>query len=241
MTTAISIEDVAFAYGKTPILHDISLDVRAGRCMGIIGESGSGKSTLAKLILGLLKPSAGRIAFAQAGGAQMVFQDPTSCLNPMWSVWRAIAEGALLAGMRKSDAKEKALALMDKVKLDRTLADRKPLALSGGQRQRVGIARALCVAPSVLVLDEPTSALDLTVQAAVLDLLLELQDTVELTYVFITHDIDVVRHMAHDIAVMRKGQIVETGTTESVLSNPSQDYTRTLLESAPTRALGLIP
>jgi len=225
-------------------LKDVSLSAGAGECLGIIGESGSGKSTLARVITGMLAPSDGEVRIAGERVSrrrsadllrrvQMVFQDPYSSLNPVWPVWKCIAEGLLIRGEPASSARARAEALMQRVALDPALASNRPHALSGGQRQRAAIARALAVDPDILVLDEPTSALDLTVQAGILNLLLELQETRGLTYILISHDIDVIAHLAHRICVMRAGEVIECGVTAELLAAPAEAYTRALIDASP--------
>lgn len=254
MTPAVELKNVSYAYGARASLfskgtshiavNNVSCRAMPGRCIGIIGESGSGKSTLARLIMGIHRPSTGKILIDGANAEdigraelsrriQMVFQNPNASLDPAWPIWRSIAEGLLISGAPRREAREQALALMESISLDASLADRRPHALSGGQRQRVAIARALAVGPSTLVLDEPTSALDLTVQAGFLNLLLDLQEKQALTYILITHDIDVIRHLAHETYVMYRGEILEHGPTADLLSSPRHAYTQTLVDASP--------
>jgi oligopeptide/dipeptide ABC transporter ATP-binding protein len=226
----------------------VSLDLAAGETLAIVGESGSGKSTLARTILRLEPASGGQVRFqgqdvfqlsrrplrALRRKMQIVFQDPSSALNPRMTAGSAIAEG--LAIHRLAPATEfpaRVEALMTEVGLDPSAARRFPSEFSGGQRQRIGIARALAVDPSLLVLDEPVSALDVSVQAQVLSLLLDLQQRRGLAYLFIAHDLAVVRQMAHRVAVMYLGRILETGPTERVLSRPRHPYTEALVSAAP--------
>lgn len=217
-------------------LNGLDLNIMRGETLGIVGESGCGKSTLAQLLIGLLKPSSGELLHdrASGGGMQMVFQDPQSSLDPRLPVWRIITEPVYVR-QRSGAAQRKALAaeLARQVGLRPETLDRLPHEFSGGQRQRISIARALSSAPDIIVLDEPTSALDISVQAQILNLLVELQRQRNLTYVLISHNVAVVRHMSDRVAVMYLGQIVELGRSEQVLHRPQHPYTRLLLDSVP--------
>jgi oligopeptide/dipeptide ABC transporter ATP-binding protein len=213
-------------------VDDVSLEIRAGECVGLVGESGCGKSTLVRLVTRLLDPSGGRIAFEgrDIGGIpasrfaraperaliQMEFQDPTDSLNPRFTAFDTIA--AELAGM---------------VGLPEALLGRFPHQLSGGQKQRVGIARAIALEPKLLVLDEPTSALDVSVQAVILKLLDDLRRRLGISYLFVSHDLAVVRLVADRVIVMYLGRVVETGPVERVFASPGHPYTRALLASVP--------
>jgi peptide/nickel transport system ATP-binding protein len=217
-------------------LNGLDLNIMRGETLGIVGESGCGKSTLAQLLMGLLKPSSGELlpAGAFGRGMQMVFQDPQSSLDPRLSVWRIITEPVYVQ-QHSGVAQRKALAaeLALQVGLRPETLDRLPHEFSGGQRQRISIARALSSAPDIIVLDEPTSALDISVQAQILNLLVELQRRRNLTYVLISHNVAVVQHMSDRVAVMYLGQIVELGPSERVLRQPQHPYTRLLLDSVP--------
>ncbi len=226
----------------------VSLALDVGRTLALVGESGSGKTTVAKAVLGLAPVTAGTVRFegvhlgslrgrslrAFRHNAQIVFQDPFSSMNPKMPVGEIIKEGMRAQGAG-DDARmdERTAELLKLVGLDPGLMRRYPHEFSGGQRQRICIARALAVEPKLLICDEPTSALDVSVQAQILDLFRRLQETLGLSYLFITHDIAVVSYMAHDIAVMYRGRIVETGEAVALLDNPRHDYTRTLLSSVP--------
>jgi peptide/nickel transport system ATP-binding protein len=220
-------------------LNGVGLTVRRGETLGVVGESGCGKSTLAQVLTGLVRPSAGAVRVA--GGAsgdvrpvQIVFQDPNSSLDPRMRVWRVITEPVFLHRRSgRATLRELAARLAEQVGLRAEHIDRYAHEFSGGQRQRIAIARALASDPEVIILDEPTSALDVSVQAQILNLLLELQRSRGLTYVFISHDVSVIRHMADRVAVMYLGQIVELGAAEEVLGAPRHPYTRLLLESVP--------
>ena len=229
----------------------VSLRVYPGETLGIVGESGCGKSTVGRLILRIEEASGGRILFqgrdiAQANEAelrqyrrrvQIVFQDPYSSLNPRWKVGQIIGEPLELnlrsERMSRKDIRERVLHLMEKVGLLPDLYHRYPHQFSGGQRQRICIARALALQPEVIVCDEPVSALDVSIQSQVLNLLLELQQEFNLTYIFISHDLSVVEHISDRIAVMYLGRVVESATTDRIFSNPRHPYTRALLSSVP--------
>ncbi|MDM2742362.1 ABC transporter ATP-binding protein [Citrobacter sp. Cu096] len=218
-------------------LNGLDLQIRQGETLGIVGESGCGKSTLAQLLMGMLKPSKGnygRRGDKQHNGMQMVFQDPLSSLDPRLPVWRTITEPVWIQ-KRNPERERRMLAedLAQQVGIRPEYLDRLPHAFSGGQRQRIAIARALSSEPDVIVLDEPTSALDISVQAQILNLLVSLQARRNLTYVLISHNVSVVRHMSDRVAVMYLGQIVELGDAQQVLTQPAHPYTRLLLDSVP--------
>ena len=226
----------------------ISFELDSGKTLAIVGESGSGKTTIAKAILGLVPITAGSIQFQDMHSdslrgqslhrfrrdAQIVFQDPFSSMNPKMLVGEIIKEGMRAQGTGdEAYMNQRTAELLELVGLKPHLVRRYPHEFSGGQRQRICIARALAVNPKLLICDEPTSALDVSVQAQILDLFVQLQDNLSLSYLFITHDIAVVSYMAHDIAVMYQGRIVESGEAVSLLNNPQHDYTRRLLSSVP--------
>lgn len=221
-------------------LNGMDLQIRQGETLGIVGESGCGKSTLAQLLMGMLKPTQGQYIRSEAqqtgasSGMQMVFQDPLSSLDPRLPVWRIITEPVWIQ-KRSPERERRALAedLAQQVGIRPEYLDRLPHAFSGGQRQRIAIARALSSKPDVIVLDEPTSALDISVQAQILNLLVSLQARRKLTFVLISHNVSVIRHMSDRVAVMYLGQIVELGDAQQVLTHPAHPYTRLLLDSVP--------
>lgn len=229
-------------------VDDVSFRLRRGSTLAIAGESGSGKSTLARMMLGLLQPTSGAVTFdgqdiaaldrratlAFRRRVQPVFQNPYSSLDPMYSVFRAIEEPLRIHRIGDRRGRRAAVReLADQVALPSSLLDRRPRELSGGQRQRVAIARALALHPEVLVCDEAVSALDVVVQAQILDLLTELQAELDLSYVFISHDLAVIRQIADEVVVMRAGRVVEHAPTEELFTRPRHDYTRELLAAIP--------
>ncbi|MEW1740380.1 ABC transporter ATP-binding protein [Nocardia beijingensis] len=233
-------------------VDDVSFRLRRGSTTAIVGESGSGKTTVAQMVLGLLAPTSGTVtfdgadvtamdrkgAFAFRRRVQPIFQDPYGSLDPMYTIYRTIEEP--LRTHRIGTAREREVMvreLLDKVALPAGVLRRYPSELSGGQRQRVAVARALALRPEVVVCDEAVSALDVLVQAQILGLLNELQAELGLTYLFITHDLAVVRQIADDVLVMRRGKVVEAATTDEVFDHPEQEYTRKLLDAIPGRDL----
>jgi peptide/nickel transport system ATP-binding protein len=223
-------------------VDDVSLQVHPGETLCLVGESGCGKTSLLNAIVGLA-PYDGEVRYdgedarhlgGRRGEIQMVFQDPQGSLDPRWPAWRIVTEPAAAAArLSRQQRRERAADLFSRVDLEPAALDRLPHEFSGGQRQRLAIARALSVRPRLLVLDEPTSALDVSVQAQVLNLLVDLQDRDRLAYLFVSHDMGVVRHIADRIAIMQRGVIVETGEAASVIAQPRHPYTRTLLAAVP--------
>ncbi len=241
-----------FGFGSTQIkaLNDVSLALKAGSTLAVVGESGSGKSTLARCLLQLHPFDSGEVLFqgqdlAKLSGddlrgvrkyLQMVFQDPFASLNPRMKVSEIVGEGLLIHGLgNASEQKQKMLAMLEKVGLSADDAQKYPHQFSGGQRQRIGIARALVLEPKVVVCDEPVSALDVSVQAQILLLLKALQKEMHLSYIFISHDLRVVRHIADEILVMHQGKIVEQGAVADIYAAPQQAYTQQLLNAIPGR------
>jgi len=234
--------------GRLTAVDDVSFAVRTGTTTAVVGESGSGKTTVARMVLGLATPTAGEVRVggehvAEARGAQRrairramqpVFQDPYASLDPMFTVEHIVDEPLRVFGVGdRRERRSRVADLLDHVALPRDVAQRHPNELSGGQRQRVAIARALALDPRLVVCDEAVSALDVLVQDQILTLLGDLQRDLGLSYLFITHDLAVVRLVAHDVVVMQHGRLVETGAVDDVFERPSSDYTRELLAAIP--------
>ena len=236
-----------------PALKGVSIEIAAGESVGLVGESGSGKTTLGRCLVGLETPTSGAIRIdgiaaadfqtlgaqerqALRGKIQMVFQDPYSTLNPKHSVQRCLAEALRVADTLGEDARRRITQLLTEVGLPENYAPRRPASLSGGERQRVAIARSLAVSPRILVCDEPVSALDVSVQAQILNLFKRLQEELGLSYLFITHDLAVVRQVVSRVYVLYLGEIVEHGPTEQIMTSPQHPYTRRLIESIPRSA-----
>jgi oligopeptide/dipeptide ABC transporter ATP-binding protein len=228
-------------------VNDFSLTVNRGEIVGLIGESGSGKTTLARIMLGLSKATKGSIKISgvdmtRAGRRKIrgirskiavVFQDPAANLNPRQTVLGSIMRPLRINGVGRKEAQNRAVQAMELVKMDTRYLDSYPHQLSGGQQQRVAIARALVLRPEIMILDEPTSALDISVQAQILNLLLDLQQELNLTYLMVTHDINVIRYVSDKVAVMYMGRLVEYGDTDDVLAHAAHPYTRILMDAVP--------
>ncbi|WP_313548210.1 ATP-binding cassette domain-containing protein, partial [Corynebacterium sp.] len=229
-------------------VDDVSFDLRRGSTLALVGESGSGKSTVANMVLNLLEPTSGTISYEGTDVStlsskqlfdlrrkmQVVFQNPYGSLDPMYSIFKCIEEPLRLHKIGDRKSRENRVAeLLDMVAMPRSAMRRYPDELSGGQRQRIAIARALALNPEVIVLDEAVSALDVLVQNQIIQLMAELQRDLNLSYLFITHDLAVVRQTADDVVVMQKGAVVEQGTTDEIFDNPTQDYTKNLINSVP--------
>ncbi|WP_323991236.1 ATP-binding cassette domain-containing protein [Nguyenibacter sp. L1] len=243
MTPLLQVRALRVAYGAgpfwrrrpVPVVRDVSFDVGRGEIVGLIGESGSGKSTIARAIVGLAPVSGGEILLAGERGvaprrAQMIFQDPFASLDPRMTVGAQLAEILAIHGLAAPAARRsRVVALLERVGLSEAACDRLPRAFSGGQRARIGIARALAAEPELLIADEATAALDISVQAQVLNLLLDLRDELGLAVLFITHDLAVVRVLCDRALVLRRGEVVEAAETATLFAAPRHDDTRELL------------
>lgn len=228
-------------------LHGVSVAIEQGQTLGLVGESGSGKTTLGRAVLGLAPVTGGTITFEgkDIGHAkraerrklsrdlQVVFQDPYTSLNPSMTIGDILAEPLGIQGVTGKAARDRVRELLDRVHMPVDAMDRLPREFSGGQRQRIAIARALALKPKLIVCDEPVSALDLSTQARVLDLFQEIQQLTGVSYLFVSHDLDVVRHVSHRVAVMYKGEIVEQGDARQVTEAPQHPYTQRLLLASP--------
>jgi oligopeptide/dipeptide ABC transporter ATP-binding protein len=233
--------------GDVHAVCDISLDLNAHETLGLVGESGCGKSTTARLLLNLIPVTSGSVHYQGHNlsklsrahmrpirrDLQIVFQDPFASLDPRMNVFEIIAEPLRIHGMFSDNGRQKVRDLLRIVGLNPEHGNRYPHEFSGGQRQRIGVARALALRPKVLVLDEPVSALDVSIQAGVINLLEELQDELALSYLFVSHDLSVVRHIAHRVAVMYLGRIVETAPVEALFTNAAHPYTQSLISAIP--------
>lgn len=241
------------ARGPLHAVDDIDITIKKGETLGMVGESGCGKSTFGRLLLRLIEPTGGKVLYKGENildygqrkmkdlrkEMQIIFQDPFSSLNPRMTVSEIIAEPIKVTGMIKkgNDLLERVFELMSIVGLAERFVNTYPHELDGGRRQRIGVARALALNPEFIVCDEPVSALDVSIQAQILNLMMDLQDSMGLTYLFITHDLSVVKHISNNIAVMYLGQCVELAPTEKLFENPSHPYTRALLASIPVPSL----
>ena len=239
--------------GQVKAVDDVSFSIEAGETLSLVGESGCGKTTTSRCILRAIKPSGGEILFRTESGAQvdvapldsgqmrplrrqkqMIFQDPFSSLNPRMTISEIIGEPLLVNGMTDTAERNARVAdLLELVQLPSAYLNRFPHAFSGGQRQRIGIARALALNPSLIVADEPVSALDVSVQAQIVNLMLDLQDRLGLAYLFVAHDLSVVKHISHRVAVMYVGRIVEIAPTTRLFTTPHHPYTEALLSAVP--------
>jgi len=248
----VEIKDVSkhfkVAGGVLKAVNNINLNIKKGETLGLVGESGCGKSTLSKVIMGIYPPTSGKIIyhgkkemvvsknnlFEYAKMAQIIFQDPYSSLDPRMTVGSIIEEGMIIHKMYdKKKRKERVFELLELVGLNAEHANRYPHEFSGGQRQRIGIARALAIEPEFIICDEPISALDVSIQAQIINLLYDLQKKLNLTYLFIAHDLNIVKYISDRIAVMYLGHIVELSTSDELYKNPLHPYTKALLSAVP--------
>ena len=249
----LKVENLSQTFGHNKAVDDVSFSLLEGEVFGLVGESGSGKTTLGRCIMGLYRPDGGSITFrghSLSGGArkrsfadrasgsvspiQMIFQDPMASLDPRMTVGESIAEGLVIRGCRdRADIRRKVAETLELVGLQPTLAGRYPHEFSGGQRQRIGIARALVMEPQLLIADEAVSALDVSVQAQVINLLSDLRQQMNLSILFIAHDLAVVKYICDRIAVMHFGRIVELAAAEELFSHPLHPYTKSLLSAIP--------
>ena len=249
----LEVRNLSKYFDDLAAVEDVSFDLARAETLGVVGESGSGKTTLARCILRAIDPDAGSVRFNSANGwttlhdmpardliplrreMQMIFQDPFSSLNPRMTVRQIIEEPLLVHGERdRAKRLEQASRMLEMVQLERDSLTRYPHAFSGGQRQRIGIARALVLRPTFVVCDESVSALDVSVQAQIINLLEDLQKELGLTYLFVAHDLAVVRHICDRVLVMHHGRVVESGTVEDVFERPQQNYTKLLLSAIPS-------
>ncbi len=249
MSALLKIENLTKRFSQHTAVNNVSLQILKGENLGIVGESGSGKSTLARCALRLIEPDAGKVLFDEKNilemnrselkdfrrHAQIVFQDPYASLNPRMTVQDILQEPFAIhkKSIQKKTAQDRIEYLLDLVGLKKDYLSRFPHEFSGGQRQRIGIARALMLEPSFLVCDEPVSALDVSIQAQILNLFEDLQTKLNLTFLFISHDLRVVRHLCQRIGVMYQGEILELNTADKIFTHPETEYTKKLLSSIP--------
>lgn len=249
MKSSLQVENITVTYGDFKALDKVSLELKQNTTLGLVGESGSGKSTLARVISGLITPDEGQVILGSISGSQvlgkrrnrdqhkqiqMVFQNPDTSFNPRHTIRQILAEGLLFHKIvSRSQVDQRCKELLARVQLDESSLSRYPHEFSGGQRQRIAIARALSVEPSILIADEPTSALDVSVQLSVLELLHELKSELNLTMLFISHDLGVINAICDTVAVMRKGTLVELNTKEKFFSQPETSYGYELLSAVP--------
>lgn len=245
----VTVEYAARGFRAKPFraLHEVSLDVHRGECVGLVGESGSGKTTLGRAVLGLAPVTGGKVLFRGediahadrakrrelAADLQVVFQDPYTSLNPALTIEQILAEPLTVRKTPRPEAQQRIRDLFEMVRLPADAGTRLPREFSGGQRQRVAIARALALKPALIVCDEPVSALDLSTQARVLELFKDIQEQTGVAYLFVSHDLEVVRHISHRVAVMYHGEIVEFGDGDQVTARPRHPYTQKLFFAAP--------
>ena len=253
MSQLLSVADLCKSFAGESVVKSVSFELNESSTLGIVGESGSGKTTLVRSILRAIDPDSGKVRYNSREGwqdlhslspkellplrreIQMIFQDPFASLNPRMTVQTILEEPLIIHGIGDKESRKQQVAkMLEKVQLDSSSASRFPHAFSGGQRQRIGIARALILEPRLVVCDESVSALDVSVQAQILDLLASLQSELGLTYLFVAHDLRVVREFCDDVLVMYSGNVVERGSVEEIFNNPQHDYTRLLLSAIPS-------
>lgn len=253
MSQLLSVTDLCKSFAGESVVKSVSFELNESSTLGIVGESGSGKTTLVRSILRAIEPDSGMVRYNSREGwhdlhslspkellplrreIQMIFQDPFASLNPRMTVQTILEEPLIIHGIGDKESRKQQVAkMLEKVQLDSSSASRFPHAFSGGQRQRIGIARALILEPRLVVCDEAVSALDVSVQAQILDLLASLQSELGLTYLFVAHDLRVVREFCDDVLVMYSGNVVERGSVEEIFNNPQHDYTRLLLSAIPS-------
>jgi len=249
----LEVKDLSKSFGGQPAVEDVTFDLMRAETLGVVGESGSGKTTLARCILRAIDPDTGSVRFHSSSGRadlhamsereivplrremQMIFQDPYASLNPRLTVRQILEEPLVIHGMRnRKERLERVIDILDRVQLEKDSLTRYPHAFSGGQRQRIGIARALILRPSLVVCDESVSSLDVSVQAQIINLLEDLQNELGLTYLFVAHDLSLIRHICNRVLVMHKGRIVESGPVTEIFDRPKMSYTRLLLSAIPS-------
>lgn len=227
----LEVSNLKKSFGALRAVDGVSFSLEEGDNLAIVGESGCGKSTLAKLMMGLLKADEGQI-LSHRRKMSMVFQDPYSSLDPLWSLRSSLLEALLKQKLSPQEKHSKILKVLESVGLTLKMIDRFPHEFSGGQRQRMAIARALLTEPKILILDEAVSSLDILVQKQIMDLLVQLKKEFNLTYIFISHNLKIVKNFSDRIAVMRDGKIIETGSAKDIFAKPKELYTQTLIKAA---------
>jgi peptide/nickel transport system ATP-binding protein len=245
MDTVLELKKICASYEDTRILKEIDLKVGQYRTVGIVGESGSGKSTMARVITGLLRTDCGEVQMdgrplgkkrtkEECQKIQMVFQNPEGSLNPKHKIGRTLSDAMLFHGTAtKKDVREQCQSWVEKMQLPEDTLDRYPRSFSGGQKQRIALARALCVRPKILIADEPTSALDVSVQLQMLELIRQMKEEMDLTILFISHDLGVIHYICDEVVVMKQGQILEVSSREEFFACPKTAYGRALLDAVP--------
>ena len=245
MEPVLTLQGIDVFYGDTQVLFDASLSLKKNRTLGLVGESGSGKSTIARVAAGLLNPAKGKVCLdgqvlsgrrkkEDCKKVQMVFQNPEGSLNPKYKIGSILSQAMLFHGTAsRGNVREKCRELVERMQLPEDTLERYPGSFSGGQKQRIALARALCVEPEVLIADEPTSALDVSVQLQVLELIKGLRREMDLTILFISHDLGVIHYICDEVAVMRRGRILELESTEKFFESPRTAYGKELLDAVP--------